>query len=217
MAAENPLENVRGMESALNSAPILSMFSTGKDSIVMTDLLMKYYSGEKTFVYFYLVPDLEFKETILQWYENKYGVKINRFPNANIRSLLLKKKIKQADGDAALRKKFDISWMAYGYKKNDSMARRGMLANLQYGIDDRQKKLYPVGEWSDKQIYAHIKLNKLALPVEYSHGFDCDFYSPTGAGLLWLKRTFPNDYRKIVEVFPEYEAMAFREESFGNS
>lgn len=208
--------NSKMIGNRLRNEPVLVMFSTGKDSIVMLDLLMKYHKGRKEFVFLYFVDGLSIKENVIQWYERKYGISIHREPSPETASLNLGKRVKMTHIEAGLRKKYDISYIAQGVRKCESLARRGMLANLEYGIDERNKKLYPIGEWTDKQVWSYIKLNRLAVPAEYEFGYKHDFWIPDGKAMLFLKRNFPDDYRKVLSAYPKLEVMTKREEMYGS-
>jgi 3'-phosphoadenosine 5'-phosphosulfate sulfotransferase (PAPS reductase)/FAD synthetase len=184
------------------------MFSTGKDSIVMADLLQSY-SGRKEFVFLYFVKGLEIKQRLIDYYEKKWNVQIHQQPHYGHLSLKTGKKYKLADIEHGLRAKFNISWIAQGIRRDESLARRGMLAHLPYGIDERTKKLYPIADYSAKQVMSYIKLHKLPLPVEYQHGWKHDFSVPDVDGLIYLKNNFLGDYQKVITEFPHLEAMVF--------
>jgi len=200
------LDTVKQISGILKNEPIIVMFSTGKDSIVMADLLIKGYSGKKEFVFLYFVHGLEIKQRIIEYYEKHWNIKIRQQPHFLSLSLKTGKKYKIADIEHGLRAKFDISYIAQGVRRDESMARRGMLAHLPYGIDEKYKKLYPIADFSAKDVMAYIKLNKLPLPVEYSHGWKHDFSVPDVDGLVYLKNNFPNDYKNVIAEFPQLEA-----------
>lgn len=209
--------SIKYMAQVLKDEPVLVLFSGGKDSIVTLDLCFKYFRKEQLqVVHYYFVPGLSIKERILTWYENRYDIKIQREPDSKTIALQVgKKSYKQADQEAVIRRKYSVKYLAQGIRKQDSMARRGMLANLPGGIDERNGKIYPVADWTTKQIFAYIKLNKLMIPVEYSMGAKRDFYIPDAAGMLMLKNNFPEDYEKVISVFPQLESMARRVEFYG--
>jgi 3'-phosphoadenosine 5'-phosphosulfate sulfotransferase (PAPS reductase)/FAD synthetase len=114
-----------------------------------------------------------------------------------------------ADIEHGLRAKYNISWIAQGVRRDESMARRGMLAHLSYGIDERNKKLYPIADFSTKQVMAYAKLNKLPLPPEYQHGFKHDFSVPDVDVLVYLKNNYPKDYKKVIAEFPHLGAIVW--------
>lgn len=186
------------------------MFSTGKDSIAMTDLFFKYFKGQVKLLFMYFVDGLEIKEKVLRYYEKKYNTIIDRIPGFTHLNMLQKdKKYKLADIYKSVRKKYNISWIAEGIRKNESLARRGMLKHTPFGIDERNKKLYPIADWTSKNVLSYCKMNNLLLPVEYNHGLKGDFYIPDGNLLLYLKNNFRNDYNKIIKQFPSVESVVW--------
>jgi tRNA(Ile)-lysidine synthase TilS/MesJ len=70
------IDTVKQISDILKNEPIIVMFSTGKDSIVMSDLLMKGYSGKKEFVFLYFVEGLEIKQRIIEHYEKLWKLGI---------------------------------------------------------------------------------------------------------------------------------------------
>jgi phosphoadenosine phosphosulfate reductase len=188
------------------------MFSTGKDSIVTLDLMIKHYKGPMKFVYLYFVKGLPMKEAILQHYEKRYGITIDRLPDSSHIFMKTGKRHKLAHIEADIRFKYDISYLATGIRRDETFSRRGMLAHIEHGIDEKYKKLYPVIDFSKKDIYAYIKFHKLPLPIEYNSGKDRDLYVPSASTLLILKRNYPNDYQVIIKEFPQLEAVVWAQE-----
>jgi sulfate adenylyltransferase subunit 2 len=203
------MDTVKEINSILKDEPVIIMFSTGKDSVVMADLLMQGFTGKKELVFLYFVKGLEIKQRLIDYYEKKWNVQIHQQPHYGNLSLKTGKKYKMADIEHGLRMKFNISWIAQGVRRDESLARRGMLAHLPYGIDERNKKLYPIAGYSDKDVMSYIKLHKLPLPIEYQHGWKHDFSVPDVDGLVYLKNNFPDDYRKAIAEFPHLEAMVW--------
>jgi 3'-phosphoadenosine 5'-phosphosulfate sulfotransferase (PAPS reductase)/FAD synthetase len=203
------MDTVKQISEILKNEPLIVMFSTGKDSIVMADLLIKGYSGKMEFVFLYFVEGLEIKQRIIEHYEKRWNIKIRQQPDSTALSLKTGKKYKMSDIERGLRDKFNISYIAQGIRRDESLARRGMLKHLPYGIDEKYKKIYPIADFSAKDVMAYVKLNKLPMPIEYSHGWKRDFYVPDVDGLIYLKNNFPNDYKKVIAEFPHLEGMVW--------
>jgi 3'-phosphoadenosine 5'-phosphosulfate sulfotransferase (PAPS reductase)/FAD synthetase len=207
------IDTVKHISDILKDEPIIVMFSTGKDSIVMSDLLIKGYSGRKEFVFLYFVQGLEIKQRIIDYYEKRWNIKIHQQPHFITMSMKTGKKYTMGKVEHGLRARYDISYIAQGVRRCEGMARRGMLAHLPYGIDEKYKKLYPIADFTDKQIYSYIKLNKLVLPMEYNQNHVHDFSVPDVNGLIFLKNNYPDDYKKVIAEFPHLEAMVFGKEN----
>ena len=150
---------------------IIVMFSTGKDAISMLDLLVKYCDKSKLHVvYMYFIKDLSFKNEILAYYEAKYQIKIDQFPHYELTSILRKRTGKEyyqgklinfSQFQNFLRNKYQTSWVSYGYRINESIERAQMIrAEAPEGIDYRNKKLYPIAEWNNKEVLYYIPKNK---------------------------------------------------------
>jgi len=197
---------------------IIVFFSTGKDSTVMLDLFQRFLPGRYQAVFLYFVKGLSFQESILRHYEDRFGIKIERRPHwdianydramANVQGRALKEK----DIAAHIREETGLSWLAYGYRRDESMQRRGILTPFAPDyIDAKFRKVYPLGAWSNHHIDEYIKARKLLLPREYAFGFrNIDQFK--GPAVLWIKNNYPEDWQKIIDRFPIVEAEALRQE-----
>lgn len=194
---------------------VIVFFSTGKDSIVLLDICYKYIRRVEV-IFLYLIPNLIYKNKLLNLYEKRYNIKIHQFPQYDI-SKILKihslnndniKVIKQRDIENYCRNEFNIEYCAYGYKLVDSVFRGGILndKNCINGINQREKRIYPLMRWNNKDIMLYIKNNKLPLSFEYDYGFrDINIFK--GASLEFIRRKSPLDYQKIINFYPflQYE------------
>jgi 3'-phosphoadenosine 5'-phosphosulfate sulfotransferase (PAPS reductase)/FAD synthetase len=212
LAGRSSLSTIHGISRLLGETPAVVMFSTGKDSIVTLDLMIKHYKGPMKFVYLYFVKGLPMKEAILQHYEKRYGITIDRLPNSNHIRLKTGKKRTLVHIEADIRFKYDISYLAKGDRRDESFSRRGQLAHVEHGIDEKHKNLYPVIDFSKNDIYSYVKLHKLPLPIEYNSGKERDFYVPSATDLCLLKYNYPNDYQVIIKEFPQLEAVVWAQE-----
>lgn len=198
---------IRTIASEINDAIV--MFSTGKDSIVTLDLCCKFIKNIKV-VHLYFVKDLSYRDRFLKYYEDRYSVKIDKYPQVDVSRIFSNKaftnnikdvpKLKQVDMELYLRKEYNMSYLAYGYRKDESLQRRGHLTSCN-AFEKKFKRFFPVADWSQKDIFNYIKKEKLPLPVEYSFGFrDINFFE--GEGLMWLYRNYPEDYEKMKLQYP---------------
>ena len=152
-------------------------FSGGKDSIVLLDLCCRYFPRVEAF-FMYLVPDLEFQEQNLRYYEKRYDIKILRIPHWQLSNMLKGTfrppnsqtwslpKIKPDDVNDYVREKTGIDWIGYGLKKSDSLSRRPWLEKNK-GINQKKRIIYPLADFTDKAIYGYLKKYKLPLPIDY--------------------------------------------------
>lgn len=189
------------------------LFSTGKDSTVMLDLFMDQAKGSVgRVVFMYFCPDLSFEEKILRYQEQRYKIQITRIPHPDTALLLNRRTNKRRVGISQLEKYLraeGADWIAYGFRKDESLQRRGQLTQAPNGIDAKYRKLFPLSEWSAKHINAYIRQNKLMIPTGYAVGFR-DINSFKGEALLYIYNNYPEDYEKIISVFPDVEGELIR-------
>lgn len=183
-------------------------FSTGKDSVVLLDLCIKHLKRVEA-VFLYVVPDLEYKNAILEKYEKRYNIKIHQLPLWGISRTFAKyskakiTQLSQADVENHARERFDIEYVAYGYKMADSTFRGGILNApcVEHGIDKKNHRLFPLARWSEAEVMHYIKLNKIFLSPEYQYGFR-DINEFTHAGLQFIRQKFPRDFKRIIDFYP---------------
>lgn len=195
---------------------ILLFFSGGKDSIVSADLLRKHFRGKITWLYLYFVKGLQVIEPTLAYYSRAWGVEIHQRPCHETLALLAKREGKRkklysiGDIEKRYREEFEVEWICTGYRRDESLSRRGAMAKAPEGIDLKYKKIYPVANFSAKQILAYCKLYKFPLPLTYSLGAERSVWVPDANQLIWLRSYFPGDYTRIVSAFPELGDAVFK-------
>lgn len=197
-------------------------FSGGKDSIVTLDLCVKYFKRVVPF-FMYLVPELEFQERTLKWYENKYNIEIIRIPHFECSNFLKYGSFTISDWNVDivgindtyeyLRQTTNIEWIAAGERAADSIVRNAMLKKSG-SIDFKRKRFFPLIYWKKQDVFAYIKYKKLYLsPEQKKIGFS--FRSLAGSELSVIKSLYPDDYKKILKVYPFAEAGVKRFEEYG--
>lgn len=197
-------------------------FSGGKDSIVTLDLCFKYFKNVVPF-FMYLVPDLEFQEKTLRWYENKYDTEIIRIPHFECSNFLKYGSFTLADWNvdivgindtyAYLREKTGYHWIAAGERCADSIVRNAMIKKSG-SIDYKRGRFYPLAYWKKNEVLQYIKQKKLYLSSEQKKiGFS--FRSLAGEELAVIKEHYPADFQKIKAVYPFCEAGIKRYENYG--
>jgi phosphoadenosine phosphosulfate reductase len=197
-------------------------FSCGKDSIATLDLACKHFSYVVGF-FMYMVPGLQFQESYIKFIENRYGIQIMRIPHFQLGMMFRNASLRNPTGNSAdvpllaitdieahVRNLTGVEWIAYGHKTCDSIERNGML-KANGGIDESTGRMFPIAFWKHSQVKSYLRLNNIPLPRDYDlfgHSF----------GRLWapeleaIKSHFPEDYERIIEVFPYAEAQIKRAE-----
>lgn len=197
-------------------------FSGGKDSIVTLDLCFRYFRNVKLY-FMYLVPGLEFQEKMLRWYENKYNTEIIRVPHFEVSEFLKYGSFTLYDHDVDIvgitdtyeyiRQKTGIHWIAAGERCADSIVRNAMIKQSG-SIDHKRGRFYPIAYWKKNDVMQYIKHKKLYLsPEQKKLGFS--FRSLAGSELAVIKENYPEDYKKILKIYPFAEAGVVRYQTYG--
>lgn len=169
-------------------------------------------------VYMYLVKGLASQERFMVWAMKKYpGVKFVQIPSYILYSYIkngtlgIKRNPKQrlwttADLTKKIREKLGIEWTCFGFKQSDSLNRRLMLRSYKDGKESicwKTKKFYPLSTYKNKEVLDYIQMHNLKQPESMGTKAQSN-----GVGLLdpvylaYLKSYWPQDLKKIFEVFP---------------
>ncbi len=206
----------------------LLSFSCGKDSIGAWlrlrqdfDLVLPYF--------LYIVPDLEFVDEALDYYERFFGVHILRIPHPSLYRMLNNLVFQPPDRwpiieslnlpsfdyddvNAILRHDYDLPdvYQASGVRSNDSMQRR--TAMLTHGpLNEKRRTFATIFDWSADDLYSAIERAGCKLPVDYLwfgrtfDGIDYRFLKP-------IRDNAPRDYQRILDWFPLADLEIFRYE-----
>lgn len=213
---------------ATRSPRVFLSFSRGKDSIAAW-LKMRGQFQEIVPVFMYLVPDLEFEEESLAYYEKFFDTKIIRVPNPNLHRMLRELVFQPPERCEIIEKanfpKYDrddlFGWIAddlnmqgafnaVGLRLTDNLARRAALTR--YGpVNEKRKTFSPVWDMNKAELVELIRVSGCKLPADYKvmqssfDGLSYRFLKP-------IKENFPRDWQKILDWFPLAEAMIFRHE-----
>lgn len=111
-----------------------------------------------------------------------------------------------------LKKEFGCEWIVDGVKRNDSLARRGMMKGVDGQVDHKYKKIHPLIDWDHAMVRSYLKINKLPVPVTYQHGFPRSLWIIDPCALEWMRINFPSDYDLVINEIPELKDALFRKE-----
>jgi hypothetical protein len=197
---------------------ILLAFSCGKDSIAAWLECRKHFSRVVPF-YMYLVPELEFVNRSLAYYEGFFGTRIIRLPHPSLyrmlnrgvfqapenRDVIVSAKLPEFEyGDVykILRDENNLpaAYCASGVRAVDSPYR--MVSIKMHGaINHKKQQFYPIWDWHKPRLIGTIQNAGVKLPVDYRvfgrsfDGLDYRFMEP-------MSRVFPADYARVLEYFP---------------
>ena len=98
-----------------------------------------------------------------------------------------------------VREKYNIEWAFFGFKQSDSMNRRLMLRTYgMNGINEEQKKCYPLSEYKNKDVLEYISRKNLIKPESYDLK-----HQSSGTDLGRVINEYPLVERKLFEY--DYE------------
>ncbi len=203
--------------SKINDTVLLS-FSCGKDSIASWLLLRKYFKRIIP-VYFYGVPNLEFIENSIKYYEKYFDIKIIRLPHPTLIKQL-KSGLFQDDKNISTMIKLDMpsvtyddmfrcvkedynlplsTYTAIGNRATDNLQR--WTAFVTNGcVNENRKTFWAIFDYSMDDLCNELKTAKINLPIDYK------LWGKTFDGLQYrfieqIRTHFPKDYDTIKHFF----------------
>ena len=214
-------------EVASQQSKSLLAFSTGKDAVAAW-LAIRDSFEEIVPYYLYLVPNLEFVEESLDYYERFFETKITRLPHPSLYRMLNNYVFQPPQNclviEQAALGNFDYTdiqsamcsmhsldsktLVADGVRAADSPMRR-IAINTHGSISYNLLKYHCIWDWKKADLIQCFRKHNVRLPVDYKlfgrsfDGIDLRF-------LLPLKKHRPADYKKILEWFPLAELEVFR-------
>jgi phosphoadenosine phosphosulfate reductase len=216
----------RAAAEPFSVSEVICYFSGGKDALCTLDLCLSRFRRVVP-VFMYYIPGLSFQEEMLRYAERRYATPIIRIPHWNLPEVLKAgvlrfpgqrtdnlRKLTIADTDRYLRSHTGIHWIASGEKCIDSVERNAMIKN-NGGIDAGRGRIWPIAHWSNQSVYSHLKRQQIPLPAEYKFKFAGGAKRSFGGRLwmdecVWLRDHFPEDWKKVLAMFPLAEAQIAR-------
>lgn len=209
---------------------IAILLSCGKDATAVLALCCEHLhippSAIRPF-FMYTVPNLSFQERYLTYLERRFSVTITRIPHWALSRLLRAsafrhgtaaatsvKLLRPSHVDAYIRRETGCHWIATGEKRTDSIERNAMITQCE-GISTVRGRIWPVGYWTDQDANSYLCRMRMMRPPDYrllprlrSGGSFSDLISMREA--VVIKSNYPDDWRKICEMFPLAEAQVVR-------
>lgn len=221
-----PLEDAKRLlrEVHEKTDKIIVGLSGGKDSLVTLDLAVREFGAANVRCFFmYLVKGLRCVEAGISWCRRHYKVEVDFFPHWRL-GLAYKyatymphrhgadqwRDMRQVDIEQAARAKSEYEWLAYGHRMTDSIERVGMLSKIS-GFDTVGRRVYPLWRWNEASVVAYLRSRKIPMPPKLTilkrSMTGVNFQEDT---LLAIRERYPDDFAKIVEVFPYLPAKLAR-------
>lgn len=220
--------NNKVRELLLEQSEVTIGFSSGKDSVCALSLILKLGINVTPF-YFYVFPDLEFVEKTLRMYEKFFNINIIRLPhpmlhdfirhqdfmNENMFEFIDEMNIPKETFESLIEKyfnkinksipKYDIT----GERASESFNRRMVFKKYGY---IHKNKVKIIADWNKEDVLSYLNKNDIPLSKDYNiwnRSYDGLKYQ----FLFGVKKHYPNDFKKIKELFPLIELDLYRYET----
>lgn len=214
----------------ITGGKVLLAFS-GRDSLACWLRLRG--AGFECIPYFcYTVPHLSYDDEMLGYYERFFGTHIIRLPHPRTYELLRVaaylhpsawnvvghmhlNRFEFADIESTLAKQFGLDPLTYlcaiGMRSADNLMRQRMIKQFGTIGMKRRHYYYAVWDWKTAEVKNFIESCNCKLSKSYL------YFGSTGDGidyrfLRFLKDNLPEDYKRVLDVFPLAEAELFRYE-----
>lgn len=192
---------------------ILFWSATGKDSIVLLDLLSRHFR-RVVCAYLYIVKDLNIVEPFFHWAYSYGNVDVVQLPHPDAirakkygtfseKPILSLKELKYKDYEDYLKNEYSTTVVVYGMKIADSFVRRGIFnkaAKADLHIDFG--KYYPIVNWSNKECLSYIQLHNLPRPLKLGSKRASSGINFREETILYIKKQYPLDYQKYINEYP---------------
>ena len=215
------------LELSETVSDVIVSFSRGKDSIAAAYQCLRFFKNVE-FVYMYNVPNLQFCEPSLQFYEKVFGKKILRLPEPSLYNRLNNFCYQPTNrcnyiedmnlpyfksNENAFDQLFEAARIHLGLNESCLIAdgvracdnpNRWSAISQYGGYLKRRKKIHACYDWTESDCYDLIKNNGWKLPIDYKvwgrtfDGIDYKF-------IKGLKEYFPNDFEQLLLFFPSLE------------
>lgn len=204
-------------------------FSRGKDSIAAWIQMSRFFERIVP-VHMYTVPHLSFIDESLAYYEDVLETRIYNMPHPSLYRylnacvfqapervrIIEEAMLTEFDYDDL----FDIVKLAEGLTPDcytgvgvtmfDSLNRRSSIKK--YGaVNENRHQFFPIYDWNKARIVAEIETAGILLPKDY-HLFGRSFDGIDYRFLKPIQDHYPEDYAKIIEMFPLAEMEIHRME-----
>ena len=203
-------------KARLHTDKVAVGFSGGKDSLIVLDLCMRVFPTVVPF-FMYLVPGLEVTDGELAKAEDRFGLKIQQYPHFLLTDFLKSgmfcdPSYKYDDlPDIKLRDIYDIIKIGTGCpaiitgaKSSDSAWRRRYFHITRTWTD----VIYPIQTWNKLDVLGYLRTR--GIPVPPSSGKNATGVDLSEDSVFWLHDNYPEDFKKLCEVFPYAEARIHR-------
>lgn len=213
--ALNLLRIVRQETDAIGCA-----VSFGKDSLATLDLCCRVFDRVEAY-YLYRVRDMRVVDDWSAEVHARHGVRVRMYPHFDLvrcyrhavlqphwRGLDKVPAIGMADIEAKFRADAGVTWIAYGWRRNDSFS-RALIMKACAGLDFDTHRVFPLRAFKRREVYDYLRARTIPPPPTLGRkeqgGLD---FVPSA--LVWLREHYPDDYARWLLDFPFAEMQLAR-------
>lgn len=206
------MQIIRGVRQETDTA-ILYYSAGGKDGIALLDMLAGVFNKVICY-YMYLIPDLDHVQPYIKWAERHYhNVEVRCIPHfqrdiwlangffcdpvegVKVRTVgEVEEEVRQATG---------LHYAFSGMKGVDGYMKRMRLKMYgKKGYVTDKGMVYPLANWTNKEVLQYIKARNLISPFVYLEGDVSQGFNISLDCMLLMKYRYPRDFERILKEFP---------------
>jgi sulfate adenylyltransferase subunit 2 len=220
----NKIQSILSDVRKETSSIILFSSITGKDSIILTHYCAQIFL-RVICVYMYVVKGLQHIKKHQLYFENRFSnLEYLHVPHFCLGSYIKagymgitqdekQKNYNLSQLNELIIEKTKIEWICFGMKQNDSLNRRLQLRGYEKNAINRiNKKVYPLSEFTNKEVLGLIEINHLPRPIIRDNNRSQGESINDINYLLWLQENYPNDLLLTFETFPATRELIYKHE-----
>lgn len=208
------------IESALNLLRIVRQetpaigvaVSFGKDSMATLDLCCRVFERVEGY-YLFRVRGLALVDQWAEAVRRRWGVTVRMYPHFDLSRCYTHAvlaphwsgvgqipRVKMPDIEAAFRRDAHVTWIAYGWRRNDSLS-RALIMRRCAGYDPASLRVFPIRSWRRPEVYAYLEEQKIPRPdgLGRKDQGGLDFHPEA---LRTLRDAHPEDWARWRQDFP---------------
>lgn len=196
---------------------VLVSYSGGKDSLAVMDLCARSGKRVRGFILAFL-PGLDHTAHWIEYAKSRWGVEVREYQDPKAIQWLRMGRFRSEpldvpaittrDIEEMAREDAGIEWIGYGHKAADCIDRRLMLKTWPNGISEKWRKFAPLFDWRQNDVLAYLSRNRIEIPTAGASIMSGIGLSPRS--LAWMRESWPDDYKRILKVFPHASGQADR-------
>ncbi len=169
---------------------------------------------------YFPVPDMDYTRFWVSYAERRWGIKVRVYAHWMISRFLREgifrntvmdvPQTKPQDAEALARLDSGLEWIGYGYRSTDSLERRGMMASWPGGICEKRRVFAPLKDWKTADVFNYLQRNHIVIPPDMKASGRQNGLDLKPSSLLFMREHWPDDYKRILKVFPNAAAQADR-------